>query len=190
MPFVLMSVLALMVFMSGCAKPPTAEMEAAQAALTRAENDADALAYGSPSLIRARDALANMQSEAKAKKYDSAKTYAQEVISAADKAIADGKTGAQRARDEATNLLNGVQTMVGETQKNIAAARSRNVRGVDFTAINGDFDNARNQVVQAQTALSSADFRGSIEKSQSARAILGSIDNRLTQTSIATSRKK
>jgi hypothetical protein len=184
-----MIVLALTVFMSGCAKPPTAEMDAAAEALTRAENDSDAVAYGSPSIIRARDALANMRSEVAAKKYDSAKTYAQEVISAADKAIADGKTGAQRARDEATNLLNGVRTTLGETQKNIETARSRNVR-VDFNAINGDFTNARGQVDQAQTALSGADFRGSIEKSQSARAILGSIDNRLTQTSIATSRKK
>jgi predicted kinase len=185
----LMTVLALTVFLSGCAKPPTAEMDAAAAALTRAENDPDAVAYGSPSIIRARDALANMRSEAAAKKYDSAKTYAQEVVTAADKAIADGKTGAQRARDEATNLLNGVRTQLGETQKNIETARGRNVR-VDFNAINGDFNNARNQVDQAQNALSGADFRGSIEKSQSARAILGSIDNRLTQTSIATSRKK
>jgi hypothetical protein len=186
----LMIVLALTVFVSGCAKPPTAEMDAAQEALTRAENDPDAVAYGSPSIIRARDALANMRSDAATKKYDSAKTYAQEVISASDKAIADGKTGAQRARDEATNLLNGVRTQLGETQKNIDTARSRNIRGVDFNAINGDFTNARSQVDQAQSALSGADFRGSIEKSQSARAILGSIDNRLTQTSISTSRKK
>jgi predicted kinase len=164
-------------------------MDEATAALTRAENDTDAVAYGSPSIIRARDALANMRSEAAAKKYDSAKTYAQEVINASDKAIADGKTGAQRTRDEATNLLNGVRTQLEETQNNIENARTKNVK-VDFNAINGDFTNARTQVDQSQTAISGADYRGSIEKSQSARAILGSIDNRLTQTSIATSRKK
>ncbi|GHV76383.1 hypothetical protein AGMMS49942_12040 [Spirochaetia bacterium] len=189
MPLMLMAVLALAVFLSGCAKAPTTEMDNAAEALARAENDPDAVAYGSPSIIRARDALATMRTEAAAKKYDSAKTYAQEVVTASEKAIADGKTGAQRARDEATNLLNGVRTMVEETQKNINTARSRNVR-VDFNTINGDFNNARSQVDQAQTALSGADFRGSIEKSQSARAILGSIDNRLTQTSIAASRKK
>ncbi|GHV72948.1 hypothetical protein AGMMS49940_02500 [Spirochaetia bacterium] len=148
--------------------------------LTRAENDPDAVAYGSPSIIRARDAMANMRSEAAADHYESAKTYAQEVIAATEKAIADGKTGAQRARVEATNLLNSARTMLEETQKNIETARSRNIR-MDFTAINGDFNNARTQVDQAQTALTNADFRGSIEKSQSARAILGSIDNRITQ---------
>ncbi|GHV26002.1 hypothetical protein AGMMS4952_05130 [Spirochaetia bacterium] len=190
-PFVYMCliVLALTVVMSGCAKPPTAEMNAAQEALTRAQNDPDAVAYGSPSLIRARDALATMQNQAALKKYDLAKAAAQDVINASEKAIADGKTGAVRARDEATNLLNGVQTQLGDTQKNIESARSRNVR-VDFNAINGDFNSAKTQVDDAQKDLSNANYQGSIQKSQSARAILGSIDNRLTQTSIATSRKK
>jgi PBP1b-binding outer membrane lipoprotein LpoB len=188
-PFILTIVLVLAVFLGGCAKPPTEEMDAAQAALTRAENDPDAVAYGSPSIIRARDALANMRTDAAAKRYDSAKTFAQDVVNAAERAIADGKAGAQRARDEATNLLNGVRTGLGETEKNIAAAQGKNIP-LDFNSINGDFNTAKTQADQAQTSLNGADYQGSIQKSQSARSILGSIDNRLTQSSIATSRKK
>jgi hypothetical protein len=186
----LLIALTLAVLISACAKPPTADMDEASAALTRAETDPDAVTYGSASIIRARDALANMQSDAAAKKYDSAKTYAQEVISAADKAIADGKTGVQRARDEATNLLNSVRPLVAETQKEIESARTSGKTGLNFTALDGDFGTARTQVDQAQTALSDADYQVSIQRSQSARSILGDIRNRITQTTIATNRKK
>jgi hypothetical protein len=189
MPLILMIMLALTVLLGGCAKPPAVEMENAEAALTRAENDPDAVAYGSPSIIRARDALANMRTEAAAKRYDSAKTFAQEVINAAERAIADGKAGAQRTQDEAATLLNGIRITLAETEKNIASAKEKSVP-LDFGSLTGDFSTAKTQADQAQTSLNEADYRGSIERSNSARSILGNINNRLSQGSIATSRKK
>jgi hypothetical protein len=190
MPFIVAIALTLTALMSGCAKPPTEEMENAEAALARAENDPNAVAYGSPSIVRARDALSTMRSEAAAKRYDSAKTYAQDAINAAERAIADGKTGAQRARDEAANALNGALSSLGETQKNIDAAGGIVGIQLDFDAINGDYASARNQTDQAQSALNTADYKGSLEKSQSARSLLGAINTRISQASIATSRKK
>ena len=189
MSVVFISVLALAVMLSGCAKPPTEEMQAAEDAFALAQNDADAQSYGSNSLNRARDALENMRNAVSTKKYDSVKDYAQQVIDLSQRAIADGNAGLQRARDEATNLLSSVQTALGDTTQRVAAARNSNVP-VDFVVINGDLGNARTQVNQAETALGNTDYQGSIQKSQSARSILGSIDNRLTQTSIATTRKK
>jgi hypothetical protein len=190
MPFILMTVLALWALLSACAKPPTEEMDNAAAVLTRAENDPDAVAYGSPSLIRARDALANMQAEAAAKRYDSAKTYAQEVISAANRAIEDGTSGAQRARDEASKLLIDTRTNLGETQKNIDAAKGVKNIELDFDSIDGDYNTAKTLTDQAQSALNGANYPGSVEKSQSARSILGNINTTITQASITTSRKK
>jgi hypothetical protein len=185
-----MSVLTLTALISGCAKPPTEEMENAEAALARAENDPDAVAYGNASIIRARDAIATMRSEAAAKRYDAAKTYAQDATNAAERAIADGRTGAQRARDEASAALNGVRTGLGETQRNIDAAKGVAGIQLDFGAIDGDYASARNQADQAQSALNAADYRGSLERSQSARSLLGDINTRISQASIATSRKK
>ncbi|MDR2102358.1 MAG: DUF4398 domain-containing protein, partial [Treponema sp.] len=75
-------------FQGGCAKPPTEEMNNAAAAVTRAENDADAVTYAGNLLVRARDTLTRMQIEAEAKRYDAARALAAEAISAADKAIA------------------------------------------------------------------------------------------------------
>ena len=190
LPFILAIALALTALASGCAKPPTEEMENAEAALARAENDPDAVAYGNASIIRAREALARMRSEAAAKRYDSAKTYAQDVVNAAERAIADGRTGAQRARDEASIALNGVRSSLGETQKNIDAAKEVTGIQLDFDGIDGDYASARNQADQAQTALNAADYRGSLERSQSARSLLGDINTRISQASIATSQKK
>jgi hypothetical protein len=189
-PFVLAITLLLTALISGCAKPPTAEMENAEAALARAENDPDAVAYGNASIIRARDALSTMRAEAAAKRYDSAKTYAQDAINAAERAIADGKTGAARARDEAALSLNGVRTSLGETQRNIDAAKSVTGIELDFNGIDGDYAAAQNQADQAQSALNGADYKGSLERSQSARSLLGDINARISQASIATSRKK
>jgi hypothetical protein len=165
-------------------------MDNAAAALTRAENDPDAVAYGSPSIIRARDALANMKAEAAAKRYDSAKTYAQEVISAANRAIEDGKSGVQRARDEASNLLIGVRASLGETKKNIDAAKGVKNIELDFDSIDRDYNTAKTQTDQAESAFNGTDYPGSIEKSQSSRSLLGNINTKITQASIATSRKK
>jgi hypothetical protein len=189
-PFVMAALLMLAALTSGCAKPPTAEMENAEAALARAENDPDAVAYGNASIIRARDALSNMRTEAAAKRYDAAKTYAQDVVNTAERAIADGKTGAQRARDEAAASLNGARTSLGETQKNIDAAKE--VRGIqlDFNGIDGDYASAQGQTDQAQSSLNAADYKGSLEKSQSARSLLGNINAQISQASIATSQKK
>jgi hypothetical protein len=188
--FIVAIALALTALAGGCAKPPTEEMENAEAALTRAENDPDAVAYGNPSIVRARDALATMRIEAAAKRYDAAKTYAQDVINAAERAIADGRTGAQRARNEASTSLNGVQVSLGETKKNIDTAREIKGLQLDFDAIDGDYVAARDQADQAQSALNAADFKGSLERSQGARSLLGDINARISQASIATSSKK
>ena len=189
-PFVLAITLMLTALISGCAKPPTEEMENAEAALARAENDPDAVAYGNASIVRAGDALAKMRTEAAAKRYDAAKTYAQDAINAAERAIADGKAGSQRAREEAFALLNGARASLGETQRNIDAARELTGIQLDFNGIDGDYAAARSQTDQAQGALNAADYKGSMEKSQSARSLLGNINARISQASIATSQKK
>ena len=189
-PFVLAITLMLTALISGCAKPPTEEMENAEAALVRAENDPDAVAYGNASIVRAGDALAKMRTEAAAKRYDAAKTYAQDAINAAERAIADGKAGSQRAREEAFALLNGARASLGETQRNIDAARELTGIQLDFNGIEGDYAAARSQTDQAQGALNAADYKGSMEKSQSARSLLGNINARISQASIATSQKK
>ena len=80
-------------FVLNCEQPPLAEMDSAREAVFRAENDADAVQFAGGTLERAQDALRRMQTEADSKRYDAARTLAEEAIAAAEKALIDGKAG-------------------------------------------------------------------------------------------------
>ena len=183
-PLILISVLA------ACSKPPTEEMNKAQDAVTRAENDADAVSYAPSVLVRARTALASMKSEADIKRYDSAKDFAAEAITLAEKAIADGKTGAERTRNEATNLINGLQGSLAETENALNAARQvQNIRA-DFDELSLDLDTARRDHDDARQSLQAKNYQDAIARGQNARSLLGSINSRITEAAQAVSRKQ
>ncbi|GHV59993.1 hypothetical protein AGMMS49587_00130 [Spirochaetia bacterium] len=190
MVLLICAALAAALILNACAKPPTEEMAAAAAAVTRAENDADAVKYAASGLARAREALNRMQAEADSKKYDAAKNYAADAISAADKAIADGKTGAARVRDEAVGLVNGVKTTLAETEKSINAAQGvKNIK-LDFKAIDRDFDDAKRTTDQAEQSLAGADYQDALDKGRAARTILSDISAKVAGAATAASRKK
>jgi hypothetical protein len=173
----------------GCAKPPTAEMDAAVEAVTRAENDADAALYAGNTLARARDALGRMKTEAESKRYDAAKTYAAEAIAAADKAIADGRTGAVRVRDEAAALVGELRPAIAETEQGINAAQTANL-SLDFDVIDQDFDTACRNTDQAEAALAGNKYQDALDRGRTARAGLSDINQKLANAALATSRKK
>jgi hypothetical protein len=188
--FVIVCLLVLLALFAGCAKPPTEEMDAAAEAVSRAEKDTDAALYGTSSLSRAQQSLNTMQEEAAAKRYESAKTYAAEAIGAAERAIADGKAGAQRARDEATNLIAGLRNTAAETEQNLDAAKRVPGIQLDFYTLSNDLDTAKDLTGQAQTSLSGNNYQDAVSKGEVARSLFGDITARISQASIATGRKK
>jgi len=175
---------------TACATPPTEEMNKAQDAVISAENDADAVTYAGNTLIRARDALTRMQSEAEAKRYDAAKNYAAEAIAAAEKAVADGKTAAARAKDEATNLVNSLSTPLAETSNALDAARQVKNLNLNLDALSGDLDAARQTYAQAQQNLTANNYKDVMTEGQSVRSALAGINAKLTEATQAISRKK
>jgi hypothetical protein len=186
---ILISALAVLVLVA-CAKPPTAEIEAATAAVAKAEANADTVQYAAPSLARAKDALARMQAAVAAKQYDSAKSLAQETIQAADKAIADGASAKARARDEAAALLLTVKTALAEATAALAAAAR--VRGISLDVAGTDREiQAAARVVDAMGAdISASNYSAAITKGQGARATLGTLQQRISGAVQAVSRKK
>ena len=174
---------------AACAKPPTEEMNNASEAVTRAENDIDAVTYGAGSLARAKDALARMQAEADSKRYDSAKSYAAEAVAAAQRAIDEGRTGATRAQNEAASLVSELQSDVTETEQGINAARSAGL-ALNFKSIDKDFEEACENVENAQTALSDGRYQEALEKGKSARTDLTEINRQLSGAAMSVSRKK
>jgi vacuolar-type H+-ATPase subunit I/STV1 len=181
---------ALALVLAGCAKPPTEEMENAASAVTRAENDPDAITYAASTLARARDSLNRMRTEAEAKRYDAAKNYAAEAITAAEKAITDGRTAATRAREEASTLLTQVKTSLEETGKSLENAKGVKNIVLDFPTLDQDLDSARRTTAQAEVSLAGNNYQDSIDKSRTARGILSGIDTRVAGAAISVSRKK
>jgi hypothetical protein len=174
----------------GCAKPPQEEMDAAAAAVTRAENDPNAVTYAGNTLARAREALNRMSLEADSKRYDAAKSFAAEAVAAADKAIADGRAGAARAKEEASSLIALVRTGISETAGAIQAAQSSGKVGLDYTAINRDFETVRRSADQAEVSLAGNNYQDALDRGRSARAGLSDINQKLSAAATAASRKK
>lgn len=172
----------------GCAKPPVLEMSNATEAVTRAENDANAVQYAGNTLARARDALNRMQVEADSKRYDAAKTLANEAIAAAEKAISDGQDGAARAREEAAAMLSSLRSEIEQTGQGIQSARNAGLK-LDFNSLNSDFDTARQSADQAEVAHSGNRHQDAMERSRNARSILSGINQKLTNAVITVTAK-
>jgi polyhydroxyalkanoate synthesis regulator phasin len=165
-------------------------MEKASAAVTQAENDPDAVLYGENSLIRARNALTQMQMSAASKRYDEAKLLAQEAINAAEKARNDGTLGADRAREEAQRLLQEAQNSLGTTEKTLKMAQDLDNVNADFNVLTQKLEAARNMIGEAETALNSARYQESQNKSREARTALGDITSEISGAVSKKSKKK
>jgi hypothetical protein len=176
--------------LSGCAKPPVEEMNNAIAAVSRAENDPDVVNYAANALARAREALSQMQAEADAKRYDTAKRLAADTQALAEKAMSDSRTAALRVREEADVAIRAMQSAIAETDQTLSNARRSNPAGVNVNNLEQDFANARATADQAVIAQTESRYREAIEKSQTVRASLSAISSSLSQTVIAASRKK
>jgi hypothetical protein len=183
-------ILGLSIILGGCEKPPSEEMEAAETALTRAENDPDAAAFAENSLIRARDAVSRMRTAAEAKQFNSAKSYAAEAVSLAEKAITDGRAAAQRGREEAAALIVSLKASLAETQTAFERAKQIANTGLDFDALGRDLDTARRLVEQAEIAAAGNSTQAALELGRSARAALGDLDARLASGVWSLTRKK
>jgi len=186
---IICTVLVLAVFSMGCAKPPTEEMNNAAEAVTRAENDNDAVTYAANSVARARDALARMHEEVASKRYDAAKSYAAEAISIAERAISEGRAGAVRARNETSAMISDLRPLLNETEQGIISANSAGL-DLDFEALARDFDIARSNIDQASAALSGNRFDDAQKLCRAARSDLNGINQKLSNAAIAVSRKK
>jgi hypothetical protein len=187
---ILAALIILVLAFSACAAPPTEEMQKAQDAVTRAESDADAVAYAGNLVVRARDFLTRMQDEADSKRYDAAKEFAAEAINSAERAIAEGQSAKERSRAEAAALLDGVQDSLTETSNAINNARSVPNILLDFDSLVQDTDEARETYDEALQSLQGGNNLDAIVKGEAARFLLSDINTRINEAAFDTSRKR
>jgi len=184
--FVFLCTLALM---TGCTKPPTEEINNAEEAVARAENDPDAVNYSGNLLQRAKDSLALMYEEVDAKRYDAAINYANDAVTLAERAINEGRAEAGRARQQAINSLAEVRPHLLETEKRIENAKSAKLP-LDYGSIDSELYSAQKTYDQAQSALSGNRYQESIFLSTNVRSTLSGINQKLGVKTMEVTRKK
>jgi len=177
----------LLVLVIGCAKPPIAEMESAREAVFRAENNADAVQYASGTLARARDSLRRMQDEADNKRYDAARTHAADAISAAERAIADGRAGAQRAGVESAAIVSSLRSEIDETSRNVNGARYSRLP-LDYNALDRAIVDAHSTADLAEVDQAVGRYQQAMDRARVVRSDLADINQKITNAT--TGRKK
>jgi len=193
MKFIQKSLICVFIFslvlLTGCTKPPTEEMNNAEEAVARAENDPDAVNFAGNLIQRAKDSLALMHEEADVKRYDSAINYANDAIALAERAINEGRGEAWQKKQQATAALSEVRPQLLETEKRIENAKAANLP-LDYGTIDGDFNSAKRTYDQAQSAMSGNRYQEAIFLSNNVRSSLAGINQKLGVKAMEVSRNK
>lgn len=183
-----LSVLTLgLVLVAGCAKPPTVEVESARQSIQEARS-ADAGEYAPQSLSGAEDALAALDAELKAqeekfalfRKYDQAKTMAANAQSAGKKAADDAAAAKERARQEATQLLEENKVALEETRGMLKKAPRGKGTSMDMAAMQADLDGVAASLSEIESILMGGRYLEAKTKAEAARATIEQVRSEIT----------
>lgn len=109
------------VVLSGCAKPPTKEIEIADKAVAEAKQK-EADLYVQDVFAKAEEALKKAKGFVVEKKYKEAKSAAAEALSLAQQSLAMIEPNKAKMKTDAEQILIDVQTSLGELKSSVAAA--------------------------------------------------------------------
>lgn len=109
------------VVLSGCAKPPTKEIEIADKAVAEAKQK-EADLYVQDVFAKAEEALKKAKGFVVEKKYKEAKSSAAEALSLAQQSLAMIEPNKAKMKTDAEQTLIDVQTSLGELKSSVAAA--------------------------------------------------------------------
>ena len=167
-------VLGLAVAAVGCGAPPTADIEAARTAFTKAAT-AGAGDYAAASMKAADDAQVALDAELKAqegkwlKSYAKAKQLAAAVKTAGEKAAADAATGKEKAKADATQAIADAKAALTEAGGLLAKAPKGKGSAADIAALKADLATAATAVTEGEAALGNGRFLEATAKAESAR---------------------
>jgi hypothetical protein len=182
--------LILIVALVGCAKPPKAEIDAAEAAVARASQAPDVVAYAPEELQRAKKALDQMRSDVEARRYDKAKSEAIEAKSAADAAIAAAPGNKEKAKTQASDLIAAVKSALPEARALLANASRVKKANIDVAGKAAELEGASASLAEAESAFDQGDYRKAIDKASAAQKAIADIEGEIGASVQASTRKK
>jgi len=153
------SILVLVLLISGCAKPPTEEIEAAKAAIEGAKG-AEADVYAPNDFRAAQSALADAEAKVTDKQYELAKTSALQAKEKADAAKAAAGPNKAKAKAEAERLLTEAKAAVAEVKGMIENAPKK----ADLGTLTADLEQVEQGLAEAEAAYNREDYKGAASK--------------------------
>jgi len=169
------------VFIS-CAKPPTQELDAAQAALDSAKK-AEADVYAPDAYRSAKSTLDEARSKVDQKDYEGAKASAVQAKELADRASSQAETGKRQTRDEAQALVNRLSSGIGDARTALdGAPRGKGADG-DLDQLRSDLAQAESSLGAAKSSLNGGKYKDALTQAQSAEGKLSGVQS-ATQTAM------
>jgi hypothetical protein len=180
----------LVIGLFACAKPPQAEIDAAKAAVAKAAANGDVVTYAPAALARAQDALARMQTELTAKKYDKVKTLALEASAAAEKAGTEALANKEKVKADAAALIAAMGKKVPEVEKTVAAAKRIRNTGLNFTTLAKALSDAKASLATAATDNANGDYMAAWTKASGVQTALANTEQSVATAVQAATKKK
>lgn len=170
--FLTASVLIALIF-SGCAKPPTQELDAAQAALDEAKNS-EADIYAPKTYISASNSLQEARLKVEQQDYEGGKASAVQAKQFADRSRSEAEANKQIVRNDVQDQINRVSS--GITDARLVIDSAPKGKGADE-----DLDQLRSGLGQAEASLSAARNNISGGKFKDAQTQAQSAESRMMQ---------
>jgi hypothetical protein len=179
--FLLLAALAS-VLMTGCAKAPEAEMEAAEEALLAARAD-EAEFYAREELSRAQDAINEARTEIEVqdqkwvKDYDKARELLESARRDAENAKVSAGTNKEQTRIEAEAAIAEGKGAIDHAASVLRSAPVGKGTRADIALYTSDLEQLRIEIVEAEAAMSSGKYWDALDKANAVRDKAQRIDS-------------
>ncbi len=166
----------------GCSKPPTEEMNAAQATIDSVKALPDVQTYAMDQAQTAEQALAAVRQQVTEKKYDEARAALPNVFSAARGAVGAAQSAKEAARLDAERAISDANAAIAEAEGKIPHAPRYGKGAIrDINALKAQVAAAKADVQAAQSAVGTEDYRGAAARGRDAatkaRGVTQTIDD-------------
>jgi len=190
--------LAVLIALASCAKPPQAEIDAARAALDAAAKSADVVTYAPDELRAAQEKLAALDAEVAAqarrsplaRNYDQARVLARDSADAAANALTAAAAAKEQVAHEAASLADEITATIPQFESKVwAAKRVPRIKLDMITPLATLPDQARTIVNDARQDITAGAFASAKAKLQAVKDQLSACEETIAeQTRIARSR--
>jgi len=176
--FGLMSALILMVaatvLLTGCQKPPDAEMQAATQAIEAAKQG-EAEKYAQTELSAATTTMDQARQEIEAQKakwmpnYDKAKELITQAKTQGDQAKDAAIAGKEKAKNEANQAIADAKAMAEQTEAALKTAPKGKGTKADLEMMQKDLEGIRTSIADAEAKLGSEDYNAARDAANAAK---------------------